>query len=198
MIRHAAAAAFPVVPLPVAVIEPPLLALLVPPVGVPPLLPLCFLPASLAAVPVAPVTMTTDPEHHATASDPRQIRRRRSSSRVPIPALAAGRDNCGPSGQSRSHLQMALGRFFGLAQKTRSLLTAGVFAFRLRPHPASASASLTGDDGSTSRYRRPSQKSAALKFIIPCPLFPSAALNAALFCLTGMRECGPWRVSETG
>ena len=68
MIRHAAAAAFPVVPLPVAVIEPPLRALLVPPVGVPPLLPLCFLPASLAAVPVAPVTMTTDPEHHATAN----------------------------------------------------------------------------------------------------------------------------------
>ena len=69
MIRHAAAA-FPVVPLPVAVIEPPLLALLVPPVGVPPLLPLCFLPASLAAVPVAPVTMAADPEHPATASAP--------------------------------------------------------------------------------------------------------------------------------
>ena len=67
MIRHAAAAAFPVVPLPVAVIEPPLLALLVPPVGVPPLLPLCFLPASLAAVPVAPVAMAADPEHRATA-----------------------------------------------------------------------------------------------------------------------------------
>ena len=67
MIRHAPPAAFPVVPLPVAVIEPPLLALLVPPVGVPPLLPLCFLPASLAAVPVAPVTMATDPEHRATA-----------------------------------------------------------------------------------------------------------------------------------
>ena len=70
MIRHAAAAAFPVVPLPVAVIEPPLLALLVPPVGVPPLLPLCFLPASLAAVPVAPVAMTADPEHRATANTP--------------------------------------------------------------------------------------------------------------------------------
>ena len=70
MIRHAAPAAFPVVPLPVAVIEPPLLALLVPPVGVPPLLPLCFLPASLAAVPVAPVTMATDPEHRATANTP--------------------------------------------------------------------------------------------------------------------------------
>ena len=70
MIRHAAAAAFPVVPLPVAVIEPSLLALLVPPVGVPPLLPLCFLPASLAAVPVAPVTMATDPEHPATTGAP--------------------------------------------------------------------------------------------------------------------------------
>ena len=70
MIRHAAAAAFPVVPLPVAVIEPPLLALLVPPVGVPPLLPPLFLLASHAAVPVAPVTMTADPEHHATASAP--------------------------------------------------------------------------------------------------------------------------------
>ena len=67
MIRHAAAAAFPVVPLPVAVIEPPLLALLVTPVGVPPLLTALFLSASHAAVPVAPVTMTTDPEHHATA-----------------------------------------------------------------------------------------------------------------------------------
>ena len=42
MIRHAEAAAFPVVPLPVAVIEPPLLALLVPPVGVPRLLPPFF------------------------------------------------------------------------------------------------------------------------------------------------------------
>ena len=36
MIRHAAAAALPVGPLPVAVIEPSLPALLVPPVGVPP------------------------------------------------------------------------------------------------------------------------------------------------------------------
>ena len=70
MIRHAAAAAFPVVPLPVAVIEPPLLALLVPPVGGPPLLPLCFLPASLPAIPVAPVAMATDPEHRATANTP--------------------------------------------------------------------------------------------------------------------------------
>ena len=71
MIRHAPeAAAFPVGPLPVAVIEPSLRALLVPPVGVPPLLPPLFLSASHAAVPVAPVTMTTDPEHHATAGAP--------------------------------------------------------------------------------------------------------------------------------
>ena len=71
MIRHAPeAAAFPVGPLPVAVIEPSLPALLVPPVGGPPLLPPRFLPAALAAVLVPPVTMTTDPEHHATASPP--------------------------------------------------------------------------------------------------------------------------------
>ena len=68
MIHHAPQAALcPVDPLPVAVIEPPLPALLVPPVGVPRLLPPLFLPASLAAVPVAPVAMATDPEHHATA-----------------------------------------------------------------------------------------------------------------------------------
>ena len=70
MIRHAEAAAFPVGSLVVAVIEPPLLAFLVLPPGVPPLLPPFFLPASLAAVPVAPVAMTTDPEHRATANTP--------------------------------------------------------------------------------------------------------------------------------
>ena len=71
MIRHAGeAAAFPVGPLPVAVIEPSLPALLVPPVGGPPLAPPRFPPAALAAVLVPPVTMTTDPEHHATAGPP--------------------------------------------------------------------------------------------------------------------------------
>ena len=71
MIRHAPeAAAFPVGPLPVAVIEPAFRALLVPPVGVPPLLPPGFSPAALAAVSVAPVTMTADPEHHATVGPP--------------------------------------------------------------------------------------------------------------------------------
>ena len=57
MIRHAPEAAlFPVDPLPVPVIEPALPALLVPPVGGPPLLPPRFPPAALAAVSVAPVT----------------------------------------------------------------------------------------------------------------------------------------------
>ena len=58
------------------------------------------------------------PPNTAPQPAPRQIRRRRSSSRVPLPALSAGRDNRGPSWQSRSHLQMTWGRFFGLAQKT--------------------------------------------------------------------------------
>ena len=71
MIRHAPeAAAFPVGPLPVAVIEPSFPTLLVPPVGDQPLLPPRFPPAALAAVLVPPVTMTTDPEHHATAGPP--------------------------------------------------------------------------------------------------------------------------------
>ena len=70
LIRHADPAAAPIGPLPVAVIEPSFPALLVPPVGVPPLLPPRFPPASLAAVLVAPVTITTDPEHHATAGPP--------------------------------------------------------------------------------------------------------------------------------
>ena len=71
MIRHAPQAALcPVDPLPVPVIEPAFRALLVPPVGGPPLLPPRFPPAALAAVSVAPVTMTADPEHHTTAGPP--------------------------------------------------------------------------------------------------------------------------------
>ena len=71
MIRHASeAVAFPVGPLPVAVIEPSLPALLVSPVGGPPLLPPRFPPAALAAVLVPPVTITADPEHRATAGAP--------------------------------------------------------------------------------------------------------------------------------
>ena len=70
MIRHAAAAAFPVGSLVVAVIEPPLLAFPVLLVGGTRLLLPFFFPASLAAIPVAPVAMTTDPEHLATANTP--------------------------------------------------------------------------------------------------------------------------------
>ena len=70
LIRHADPAALPVGPLPVAVIETALPALLVPLVGVPPLLPPRFPPASLAAVFMAAVTMTADPEHRATAGPP--------------------------------------------------------------------------------------------------------------------------------
>ena len=94
MIRHAAAAAFLVVPLPVAVIEPPLPALLVPPVGVPPLLPPFFLPASLPAIPVAPVTMMADPERRPAANTP---------ANPPAQELLAGPRPrpCGGTGQPR-------------------------------------------------------------------------------------------------
>ena len=158
MIRHAAAAAFPVVPLPVAVIEPPLLALLVPPVGVPPLLPLCFLPASLAAVPVAPVTMATDPEHRATANTP--------ANPAAQELVAGPRPRpCGGTGQPRPVRAIPIPStddvgtvFRASTKKPDCRLTSGVFPFRLRPHPARAPASLTGDEESTSRYRRPSKK----------------------------------------
>ena len=70
MIRHAPAAPFPVDPLPVPVIEPAFRAFLVFFVRTTPLLPPGFSPASLAAIPVAPVTMAADPEHRATAGPP--------------------------------------------------------------------------------------------------------------------------------
>ena len=70
MIRHAEAAAFPVGSLVVAVIEPPLLAFLMLLVGGTRLLPPFFLPASLAAIPMAPVAIAADPEHRATANTP--------------------------------------------------------------------------------------------------------------------------------
>ena len=172
MIRHAPPAAFPVVPLPVAVIEPPLLALLVPPVGVPPLLPLCFLPASIAAVPVAPVTMATDPEHPATAGPP---------ANPPAQELLAGPHPrpCGGTGQLRPVRAISIPSTDGVGtvfrasiKKADCRLTSGAFLFRLRPHPASASESLTGDDGSTSRYRRsPKNRSSEACYLLsPCPL----------------------------
>ena len=158
MIRHAAAAAFPVVPLPVAVIEPPLPALLVPPVGVPPLLPPLFLPASLAAVPVAPVAMAADPEHRATAG-PTANPSAQELLADPHPSPCSG------TGQPRPVRAISIPStddaepFFRVGAKNPDRrLTAGVFPFRRRPHPARAPASLTGGGGSTSRYRRPSKK----------------------------------------
>ena len=135
MIRHAAAAAFPVGPLPVAVIEPSLPALLVPPVGGSQLLPPCFPPTSVAAVSVAPVTMTADPEHRATADTP---------AKPLAQGLFAGphRRPSGGTGQPRLGLAGVIlstedvRSFFGSAQKTRSLLTVEVFPFRLRPNHA--------------------------------------------------------------
>ena len=71
MIPHAPApAAFPVGPLMVAVIETSLRALPVAPLCGAHLLPACFAPAPLAAVFVAPVTMTADPEHQTTVGPP--------------------------------------------------------------------------------------------------------------------------------
>ena len=135
MIRHAAAAAFPVGPLPVAVIEPSLPALPVPPVGGSQLWPPCFPPASVAAVSVAPVTMTADPEHRATADTP---------AKPLAQGLFAGphRRPSGGTGQPRLGLAGVIlstedvRSFFGSAQKTRSLLRVGVFPFRLRPNHA--------------------------------------------------------------
>ena len=188
MIRHAEAAAFPVGSLVVSVIEPPLLAFPVLLVGGTRLLLPFFFPASVAAVPVAPVAMTTDPEHRATANTP---------ANSPAQELLAGPHPrpIGGRGQPRPVRAISIpsaddvGPFFRVgAKKPDRRLTAGVFPFRLRPHPARASASLTDDDGSTSRYRRSSKKNAALKPITPCPFFPSVVQPTALFCLTDMRE----------
>ena len=154
MIRHAPEAAlFPVDPLPVPVIEPAFRALLVPPVGVPRLLPPLFLPASLPAIPVAPVTMPADPKHHATAGPP---------AKPLTQCLFAGPHPrpCGGTGQPRPVRAIPIpstdgvGPFFRAGtKKPDRRLTARVFPSRLRPHPARASESLTDDEESTSLYR---------------------------------------------
>ena len=158
MIRHAEAAAFPVGSLVVAVIEPPLLAFLVLLVGGTRLLLPFFFPASLAAIPVAPVAMTTDPEHLATANTPAY---------PPPQELLAGSHPRPIGGRRPPRLVMAIsipftddvGPFFRVgAKKPDRRLTAGVFLFRLRPSLARAPASLTGGEESTSRYRRSPQK----------------------------------------
>ena len=116
MIRHAQAALCPVDPLPVAVIEPPLPALLVPPVGVPRLLPPRFPPAALATVPVAPVTMTADPKHHTTAGPPA------NPSAQEIVAAPLPRP-CGGTGQPRPVMAISIpstddvGLFFRIGAK---------------------------------------------------------------------------------
>ena len=75
--------------------------------------------------------------------------RRRSSSRVPIPALAAGRDNRGPSGQSRSRNGRSSLTFVrcccGCCCRTTrivGLTTSPGLAVHLRRHPARSTASL--------------------------------------------------------
>ena len=198
MIRHAEAAAFPVGSLVVAVIEPPLLAFLVLLVGGTRLLLPFFFPASLAAIPVAPVAMATDPEHLATANTP---------ANPPPQELLAGPHPRPIGGRGPPRLIMAIpipftddvGPFCRVgARKPDRRLTAGVFPFRLRPHPARASVSLTGGEDSTSRYRRSPQKHGP-EAAYPLSLFPRCGAECGpLFCLTGMRECGPWRASETG
>ena len=157
MIRHAAAA-FPVGSLVVAVIEPPLLAFPVLLVGGTRLLLPFFLPASLAAIPVAPVAMTTDPEHRSTANTP---------ANPPPQELLAGSHPRPIGGRGPPRPVMAIpipsaddvGAFFRVgARNPDRRLTAGVFAFRLRPHLARASVSLTGGEESTSLYRRSPKK----------------------------------------
>ena len=162
MIRHAQAAAFPVIPLPVAVIEPAFRALLPP----------RFPSAALAAIPVAPVTMTADPEHHATAGPPANpLTQELFAGPHPRP--------CGGTGQPRPVLAISIPStddaapfFRGGAKKPDRRLTAGVFSFRLRPHPARVSASLPDDEDSTSRYRRSSKKPQPCSLLSLVPFFP--------------------------
>ena len=157
MIRHAEAAAFPVGPLPVAVIEPSLPALLVSPFGGSQLLPPRFFPAALAAVSVAPVTMAADPEHRATVGPPAKPltqwrfagAHRRPSGGTGQPRLGMG-SSILSTGDVRSFFRVG-------AKNPIRRLTVGIFPSRLRPHPTRASAGLGEDDGSISHYRRASK-----------------------------------------
>ena len=178
LIRHAPAAAFPVVPLPVAVIEPPLLALLVLPVGVPRLLPPFFLPASLAAIPVAPVTMTTDPEHRATANTTANPSAQEFLA-GPHPRPIGGR------GQPRAVMAISIpsaddvGPFFRVGAKNpdpclRSRFSLSACGHAL-PTPRQASPMTTAQPLTIGAH----PKKRILKLAISFPLFPSAALNAS-------------------
>ena len=124
MIRHAAAATFPVGALPVAVIEPSLPALLVSPVASPQLPPPRFPSASLAAVLVAPVTMTADPE------TPRH-------NRSPGKTVDAVALRGSPFLPFRRDWTTATrhGKFDLIYRGCWTVLTVGGFPFRLRPQP---------------------------------------------------------------
>ena len=140
-IRHApTAAAFPVDPLPVAVIEPSLPALLVPPVGGPPLLPPRFPPAALAAVSVAPVTMTVDPEHHATVGPPGKTVDAVALRGSPSPPFRRDGTTATQHGKRDLIYRGCSVVFSGRHKNPDRRLTVGVFPFRLRPHPTRASA----------------------------------------------------------
>ena len=92
MIRHAPEAApFPVGPLPVAMIEPSFPALLVPPVGPPPLLASHPAAALIPAVDLPPIAGTADVEHHpATRSSAKQLPPQHfSGHRAPHDSIAA-------------------------------------------------------------------------------------------------------------
>ena len=188
MIRHAPEAAlFPVDPLPVPVIEPALPALLVPPVGGPPLLPPRFPPAALAAVSVAPVTMTADPKHHTTAGPP---------AKPLTQCLFAGphRRPSGGTGQPRLGMGGSISStenvrsFLRVGAKTRSAANGRGFPFPPSAPPyqslGQASARMTAQSLTIGAH----PKSAVLKLILPCLLFPSASLNAPPFCLPRMGE----------
>ena len=172
MIRHAEAAAFPVGSLVVAVIEPPLLAFLVLLVGGTRLLLPFFLPASLAAIPVAPVAMATDPEHRAAANTP---------ANPPTQELLAGPHPRPIGGRGPPRLVMAVsipstddvGAFFpGRYEKPRSPANGRGFPFPDSAPPGRSPESLTGDDGSTSRYRRSSKKKRGPEACYPLSPFP--------------------------
>ena len=150
MIRHAAAAAFPVGPLPVAVIEPSLPALLVSPVGGLRCCRRAFCRHSVAAV-------SGGPGHNDGRS------RTPRHSRPPGKTVDAVALRGSPSPPFRRDGTTATRHgkrdliYRGCSAVFSGRLTVGVFPFRLRPHPTRASASLTDDDGSISHHRRSSK-----------------------------------------
>lgn len=97
MIRHASlplTAAAPVLSLPVTMIEPPFRALLVPPVGTPPLLEAGLLAAPGAAIAVSPITVRTDKENRvAFATQAKSLPENRFAMNRRHASSQAGLDN---------------------------------------------------------------------------------------------------------